>query len=163
MMGPFAAASIVPSFSLLSEELGVTLHQVAYLVGLQVAILGSAPLLWAPLSKRFGRRPIFSLSLICSLVGNVGCAKCPGYSSLAACSALTAFFISPPSALGSAVVTECFPKKERGRYMGIWALMVTIGIPMAPLIFGFVAQRVGYRWIYWTLAIVSILFPHFLA
>jgi hypothetical protein len=55
---------------------------------------------------------------------------------------LTAFFISPPSALGTAVVTETFFKREGGRSMGVWALMVTIGIPIAPVIFGFVAQRV---------------------
>jgi hypothetical protein len=40
--------------------------------------------------------------------------------------------------------------------MGGWTLMVTLGVPAAPFIFGFVALRVGYRWIYYTLAIVSL-------
>lgn len=58
-------------------------------------------------------------------------------------------------AIGSGVVTETFFKHQRARYMGVWTLMVTLGIPIGPLIFGFVTERVGYRWIYWTLAIVS--------
>lgn len=68
------------------------------------------------------------------------------------CRAITAFFISPAAAIGSAVVQETFFKHERARYMGIWTLLVTLGVPTAPFIFGFVALRVGYRWIYWILA-----------
>jgi MFS family permease len=66
-------------------------------------------------------------------------------------------------AIGSGVVTETFFRHERARYMGIWTVMVTLGVPVGPFIFGFVAQRVGYRWIYWILAIVSfLLFPPYL-
>lgn len=57
--------------------------------------------------------------------------------------------------MGSAVVTEAFFKKDRGRFIGAWTLMVTLGVPASPFIFGFVTLRVGYRWIYYTLAIVS--------
>lgn len=73
---------------------------------------------------------------------------------MAACRALAAFFISPASAIGTGVVVETFFKKQRGKYVGVWTLLVTLGVPVGPFIFGFVAQRVGYRWIYWILAIV---------
>lgn len=49
---------------------------------------------------------------------------------MAACRALTAFFISPAAALGSAVVAETTFKRDRARYMGIWTLMITLGIPV---------------------------------
>jgi hypothetical protein len=38
--------------------------------------------------------------------------------------------------------------------------MVTLGVPIAPFIFGFVANDVGYRWIYWILAMVCALASH---
>ncbi|KAL5333919.1 MFS general substrate transporter [Aspergillus crustosus] len=41
------------------------------------------------------------------------------------------------------------------RYMGIWTLTVTLGVPVGPLIFGFVTNRTGYRWIFWALAIFN--------
>ncbi|KAL2215420.1 synaptic vesicle transporter [Thermoascus aurantiacus ATCC 26904] len=154
-MSTFTAASIIPAYKDIAEDLGISLQRATYLTSLQIAILGGAPLLWRPLSNRFGRRPIFLLSTICSLLGNVGCAKSPDYASMAACRAIVAFFISPAAAIGSAVVTETFFKKERGRCMGIWTVMVTLGVPIGPLIFGFVAYRVGYRWIYWILAIIN--------
>jgi MFS family permease len=96
----------------------------------------------------------FLLSLICSIVGNIGCTKSPSYASMAVCRVITAFFISPAAAIGPAVVVESFFKKDRARYMGIWALMVTLGVPLASFIFVFVANDVGYRWIYWILAMV---------
>ncbi|KAK9627124.1 hypothetical protein V6Z94_001825 [Aspergillus fumigatus] len=154
-MGTFAASGIIPGYSIIAEDFGVSINKASYLTSLQIAILGGAPLFWKPLSQRYGRRPIFLLSLMCSCVCNIGCAKSTNYASVAACRALQAFFISPASAIGSAIVMETTFKKDRAKYMGIWTLMVTVGIPCGPFIFGFVAHRAGYVWIYWVLAMVS--------
>jgi MFS family permease len=154
-MCAFAASAIIPAYEAISEDLGVSIQRASYLTSLQIAILGAAPLFWRPLSTRFGRRPIFIIALAGSLVFNVGCAKSQTYGAMAACRALQSFFISPPNAIGSAVVVETFFKKERARYMGVWTVMITIGIPLAPLICGFVTYYEGYRWIFWLLAIIN--------
>jgi len=161
MMATFTASSIQSAFEAIAMDLNVSLTRASYLTSLQIAILGGAPLFWRPLSNRYGRRPIFLISLICSLIGNIGCANSHSYATMALCRAITAFFISPASAIGSAVVAETFFKNQRGKYMGIWTLMVTVGVPIAPFIFGFVALRVSYRWIYYILAIVSAASLHF--
>lgn len=155
MMATFTAAAIQSAFVDIALDLGITVQKATYLTSLVIAVLGGAPLFWRPISHAYGRRPVFLLSLICSLVCNIGCAASHSYATACLCRALTAFFISPAASIGSGVVSETFFKKERARYMGIWATMVTLGVPVAPFIFGFVALRVGYRWIYWTLAIVS--------
>lgn len=160
MMATFTAAAIQSAFIPIAADLHVSLQRATYLTSLFIAILGGAPLFWRPLSNRYGRRPIFLLSLICSLVGNIGCAKSHSYASMGVCRAITSFFISPAGAIGPAVVAESFFKKDRARYMGVWTLMVTLGVPMASFIFGFVADHVGYRWIYWILAIVRAQTPY---
>lgn len=119
MMGTFTAASIQCAFEDIAEDLHVSLTRASYLTSLQIAILGGAPLFWRPLSNRFGRRPIFLISLICSLIGNIGCANSPTYATMGVCRAITAFFISPAAGIGSAVVAETFFKKERGKFMGV--------------------------------------------
>jgi MFS family permease len=156
-MSTFTAAAIIPAYENIALDLGVSLQKTTYLTSLQIAILGVAPLVWKPFANTYGRRPLFLLSLMCSLVGNIGCAKSPSYATMALCRAIVAFFISPAAAIGSAVVMETFFKKDRARYMGIWTLMVTLGVPLSPFIFGFVAYHVGYRWIYWILAMVRCL------
>lgn len=155
MMATFIAAGINSAFPDIAKDLGVTIHRTTYLTSLQIAILGGAPLFWRPLSNRYGRRPIFILSLIGSLLFNLGCAKSETYAVMATCRAFTAFFISPASAIGSAVVVETFFKKDRAKYMGVWTLLLTLGVPLAPFIFGFVAYHVGYRWIYWIFAMIN--------
>ncbi|KAA8651192.1 uncharacterized protein ATNIH1004_000070 [Aspergillus tanneri] len=142
-MGTLTAAAIICAYEEISQDLEVSLQRVSYLTSLQIAILGVAPLFWeTAVASRRG-------------VGNVGCAVSHSYAAMAACRALVAFFISPAMALGSAVVTETFFQRERARYMGIWTVMVTLGVPVGPFLFGFVAQRVGYRWIYWVLALTN--------
>ncbi|CAK7201025.1 hypothetical protein SEUCBS139899_003726 [Sporothrix eucalyptigena] len=155
MMATFTAAAIQSAFVNIAEDLNISIQKASYLTSLVIAVLGGAPLIWRPLAHVYGRRPIFLVSLICSLVGNIGCASSHSYGTMAFSRALTAFFIAPAIAIGSGVVTETFFKKDRGLYMGIWATMVTLGVPIAPFIFGFVALRVGYRWIYYVLAIVN--------
>ncbi|OAF57830.1 hypothetical protein VC83_05643 [Pseudogymnoascus destructans] len=68
-MSTFTAASIIPAYQVMAEYLGRPLQDITYLTSLQIAILGVAPLIWKPISHRYGRRPIFLLSLICSLLG----------------------------------------------------------------------------------------------
>ncbi|EQL00797.1 major facilitator superfamily transporter multidrug resistance [Ophiocordyceps sinensis CO18] len=155
MMFSFTAAAIQCAFVDIAADLDVSVHETTYLVALFIAVTGSSPLFWGPMSNTFGRRPIFLISLACTLAGNVACALSPSYLAMAGCRAITAFFVSPAASLGSAVVSEIFFKKNRGRYMGVWTVMITLGIPTAPLVFGFVAFRVGYRWIYWILAITN--------
>ncbi|KAI0133752.1 benzoate 4-monooxygenase cytochrome P450 [Xylariales sp. AK1849] len=155
MMGTFTAAAILSAFVDIAKDLDVEVQQASYLTSLVIAILGVAPLFWRPLSNIYGRRPIFLISLACSMIGNIGCAKSPTYATMALCRAITAFFISPAAAIGSAVVSEMFFKSERATFMGAWTIMVTLGVPVAPFLFGFVALRVDYRWIYWILAITN--------
>lgn len=155
MMGTFTAASIQCAFVDIAKDLHVSVQRASYLTSLVIAVLGGAPLFWRPLANTFGRRPIFMISLLCSLAGNIGCANSYSYATMALCRAITAFFISPAAAIGSAVVTETFFKKERATYMGAWTIMVTLGVPIAPFLFGFLALRISYRWIYYVLAIVS--------
>ncbi|VUC31612.1 unnamed protein product [Clonostachys rosea] len=155
MMATFTAAAIQSAFSDIAEEFEITVQKASYLTSLVVMVLGGAPFFWRPLSHVYGRRPIFLITLLCSLIGNIGCAVSPSYATMGLCRAITAFFISPASSLGSAIVSETFFRNEQAHYMGIWTAMVTLGVPVAPLIFGFVAMRVGYRWIYWILALTN--------
>ncbi|KAK7210362.1 hypothetical protein V2G26_017540 [Clonostachys chloroleuca] len=82
-MATFTAASTQCAFVDIAQDLPTTVHQATYLTSLVIAILGGAPLLWRPLSHAYGRRPIFLLSLLFSLVGNVGCAVSHSYGTMA--------------------------------------------------------------------------------
>ncbi|KAI9739774.1 MAG: hypothetical protein M1834_006494 [Cirrosporium novae-zelandiae] len=121
MIATFIASGIIPAYEDIATAFGGSLTKASYLTSAQIMMLGVAPLLWKPISNRFGRRPIWLISTFCSAICNIGCAKCPGYGSMMITRLLVAFFISPPLAIGTGVVAEMFFKKERGQKMGIWA------------------------------------------
>ena len=127
MICTFTATAVIPAFELFSGDLGVSLTQASYLVGVQILALGVGPLFWKPVSNRFGRRPIWLISTFGSMVCNVGCAESHSYAAQIVTRALVAFMISPALAISTAVVTEMFFAKERGQKMGIWALMFNLG------------------------------------
>lgn len=126
-MTTFTAAAVIPAFETFSIDFGITITRASYLTSIQILILGFAPLFWKPISNRFGRRPIWLISTLGSMVCNIGCAKSDNYASQVVTRILVAFFISPAIAISSAVVIETFFARERAQKMGIWTLMVTLG------------------------------------
>jgi len=154
-MCTFTAASIIPAFEPLSEALHTTIPRTSYLVSMQIAVLGFAPLFWKPISYRFGRRPVWLISTLLSCVLNIGCAVSTSYGTLSLCRCLVSFFISPASAIGTGVVVETFFKKDRGQKAGIWTALATLGPPTGPFVMGFVTYHVGFKWIFWILAIIN--------
>lgn len=131
MMTTFTAASVIPVFEDFAIQFHISLTSASYLTSIQILILGVSPLFWKPISNRYGRRPIWLISTLCSMVCNIGNAKANSYGAQIVARLLDAFFISPAIAISSAVVIETFFARERAQKMGIWTLMVTLGFVFA--------------------------------
>ncbi|KAL2218354.1 major facilitator superfamily domain-containing protein [Thermoascus aurantiacus ATCC 26904] len=155
MMTTFIASGVIPAYVEFSKLFNISLQKASYFTSAQILFLGLAPFFWKPVSNRFGRRPVWLVSTLCSMVCNIGCAESKSYGAMMVCRILVAIFISPPVGIGSGVVTETFFQHERGQKMGIWTLLVTLGPPAGPFIMGFVTYHLGWRWVYWTFAIIN--------
>lgn len=115
-------------------------------------LIGTIPLLWAPVSKRIGqfpvssffhclpsspgRRPVYLVSMLLSSALQLASAYCTTYGTLMACRVLVSVFICPPQSIGASTVSEVFFVHQKGQKMGIWALLVSVGSTIAPLIMG---------------------------
>ncbi|KAH8805118.1 major facilitator superfamily domain-containing protein [Xylogone sp. PMI_703] len=154
-MSTFSSAAVIPGFENFAELYGVSISTASYLCSVQILFLGLSPFMWNPLSKRFGRRPIFLISTFISCIMNIAGGFCKSYGSQMVTRILLSIAGCSPLGFGSAVVTELFFSHERAQKMGWWTLMVTIGIPGGPLVFGFVTQQLGVRWIFWILACIN--------
>ncbi|CAI7617982.1 unnamed protein product [Penicillium crustosum] len=156
-MANFIGAGVIPAYDTFADIFDVSVQDASYYTSVVILFTGITPLFWKPLSDRFGRRPVWLVSTLGALICNVGCAKCTSYGTMMLCRILTATFISPPLAIGTAVVMEVFFQHERGRKMGIWALFVTLGPPCGPFVMGFVTYHIGWQWMYWIFAIINAL------
>lgn len=155
MVATLSMTALIPAYSAMAEEFGTTEHDCTYLTLVQVIVLGIAPLAWGPLATVYGRRPVFLVSLIMSMIGNIACGVSPNYGAIMVFRASVAFFLSPANVLGSAVVTDMFFRTERARGVGICTLMFSLGVPFGPLFFGFMTPRADFKWIFWVLAILN--------
>lgn len=155
MVATLSMTALIPAYTQLAEEFGMTEHDCTYLTLVQVIIFGVAPLTWGPFATVYGRRPVFLVSLIMTVIGNIACGVSPNYGAIMFFRAFVAFFLSPANALSSVVVTDMFFRRERARVVGICTLMFSLGIPFGPFFFGFVTPRADFKWIFWALAILN--------
>ncbi|KAJ5350676.1 hypothetical protein N7541_008403 [Penicillium brevicompactum] len=156
MMGTFMAAGIVPAYDAFAEEYNVTVPAASYLTSFQVYFASRLiPLIWNPVTAVYGRYHVTLLSVFGSMLCNIGGARCTSYGAQMATRVLTAILISPPIGNGSGVITELCEPEHRGKKIGWWTLMTTIGTPSGPFFMGFVIKHIGVQWIFWIFAIIN--------
>ncbi|KFZ17943.1 hypothetical protein V501_01468 [Pseudogymnoascus sp. VKM F-4519 (FW-2642)] len=155
MMATFSAAAIIPAYSVFAEKYGISIHQASYLTSVQILTMGIFPQIWSPIAVRFGRKPIFLVSVLGACICNIGGCFCHTYATQMVTRILNTIFICPPLGIGSGVVTDIFFRHERAQKMGWWTLMTTIGTPLGPFLYGFLIQRAPYQWMFGIFAIAN--------
>ncbi|PSR71886.1 hypothetical protein PHLCEN_2v12230 [Hermanssonia centrifuga] len=162
LQGPFGAAVAIPAFEDFAVEFGIPLNTVAYLVSVEILFLGVMPLVWAPISERIGRRPVYLISALVSAGCALAGAYCHSYGTLMVSRVFQAIFISPPLSIGASTVSEMFFSYQKGRKMGVWVLLVTCGPVTGPLVTGYLVQNKGWRAAFYLLAAIhlALFFAH---
>lgn len=114
---------------------------------------GVGPFLFAPLSERFGRLPVFhignTLALCCVVVSalSVNMSMLIAFRFLCGCSLAIL-------TLGPTIVGDMFQLEERGIAMASAMGFQLIGEFVSPLCGSYIAQGLGWRWSVWLAAIV---------
>lgn len=122
-----------------------------------VFVLGFAvgPLIVAPMSEIYGRRPVYIVSNFLFLIFTIACALSNSLGMLIAFRFLSGCVGSTPMTLGTASIGEMFPPDKRGGAMAVFGLGPLMGPVIGPIIGGFLAQAKGWRWTFWLLSILS--------
>ncbi|KAK4058515.1 hypothetical protein OIO90_000677 [Microbotryomycetes sp. JL221] len=128
-----------------------------FTLGLTLYVLGFAcgPMLWAPLSELFGRRPIFIVSYAPFVLFNIGCATSQNIESLLVCRFFAGFFGSSPLTVAGGIISDLFEASERSLAMGVFSTMPWLGPILGPIAGAFMGQSVSWRWIFWLLTAFS--------
>ena len=118
--------------------------------------LAVGPLFWSSLSNIIGRRIIFIIGTITSLVSTCGAAATNNYNGYMAARFFQGFGVSPASSVGMAVINDLFFDYERGQKLGMWTLAIDSGLLLGPTFGGFL-NVVSAAWINWFNAILFAL------
>ncbi|CEP19108.1 hypothetical protein [Parasitella parasitica] len=142
----------VPAIAQVKESFKATMTSINSTISLYVFVMGFAPLLWASLSERHGRRAVYLLSSLLYIISTIGCALSDRVSLFIALRAFQAIGASASQAVGAGTITDLFEVYERGNAMGLFLLGALIGPVLGPILGGFINEFMSWRYIFWFLS-----------
>ncbi|KAL4809515.1 MFS general substrate transporter [Aspergillus unguis] len=153
-LSPLASSISAPGISLMDADFHVT-STILSSLAVSIFVLGFAvgPLVMSPLSETYGRQPVLNCSNVLLSVWQIGCALSPNMASLIIFRFLAGFGGSACLAVGGGVIADMFSLQQRGKANALFIVGPLFGPVIGPIIGGFIAQRAGWRWVYWVLLI----------
>lgn len=167
LISPFAATLFYPALTVLADQLNVSASLITLSVTTYMLAQAIAPAFIAGISDQSGRRVSFIICFSIYIVANIGLALQTNYAALLVLRCVQASGSSATIALSIAVVADVATSAERGTFMGYATGGILIGPAFGPVLGGALAEYLGWRSIFWFLAIFGavlfflyvILFP----
>ncbi len=127
-------------------------------LGLSLFILGFAtgPVVWAPLSELYGRKPPMIISGLGLGVFMIGAATGKDLQTVLICRFFGGVFAVCASNMGAAIIADLFNNSDRGIAIAIYSLTGFGGPFIAPVIADFIVDSyLGWRWTQYLPAILA--------
>jgi EmrB/QacA subfamily drug resistance transporter len=119
--------------------------------------------LYGKLGDKYGRRPLFLVSIAIFLVGSALCGLAQTMTELVAFRAVQGLGAGGLFPLTLATVGEIVPPRDRGRYQGLIGAVFAAASIIGPAVGGFIVDNASWRWVFYVnlpvggLALVVIL------
>jgi MFS family permease len=146
LIGPMSSAVINPAFVPLSKGFKISVVEASYELTVYIVFAGVGPLLITPFSNVYGRRPIYLLGNLLAGITNVIAGNCNTWNGILVTRVFNGIGAGSTVAIGAATICDLYFVHERGFYMGIFTFFLTNGPHFAPLIGGFIAQNLNWRY-----------------
>ncbi|KAI0446404.1 major facilitator superfamily transporter [Xylaria telfairii] len=152
---PLSSFIFYPAIVPMASSLGVTIGHINLAITTYLVVSGIVPAILGNAADKIGRRPIYILALFVYLVANVGLAVQNSYPGLLVLRMVQSAGIAGTVSLGYGVISDIATPSERGSYVGIFSLGLNVGPPLGPVLGGILADKLGWRWIFWFLVLTG--------
>ncbi len=132
----------------LEDQLNTSFATVQWVVVAYLLVVTSLILGVARLGDMIGKKRIYLAGMAIFTAASLLCGLAPTIGSLIAFRVVQGLGAVMIQALGMAIVTEAFPRTERGRALGILGTVVSLGISIGPTVGGLLIGTVGWRAIF---------------
>ena len=125
------------------------------LVSWSVFALGISNLFWMPLAMCIGKRPVILISMLIFLAGEIWSFKAPSVHSLLGARVLASFGAGSVESLGPSMIADLFMERYFATAMALFALFLSGGSQIGPVIAGYLIADRGWRWFFKLCAILN--------
>jgi DHA1 family bicyclomycin/chloramphenicol resistance-like MFS transporter len=147
-LSSFATHSILPALSILRADLHSRVGTTQLIVSVALLALGTGQLIVGPFSDRYGRRPVILTALALYFFSSIGAAFAPHISWLIFARALQAFGCGGSIAVSRATIMDYFGPERAAVGIAYTATAVLLVPMFAPTLGGYLAEFMGWRWIF---------------
>ncbi|GAC1405162.1 MAG: MFS transporter [Ktedonobacteraceae bacterium] len=142
----------------IASDFGVPLNGAIEWVIISYLVVTAAILLTAGrLADMIGRKAIWAIGLFIFTGGSALCGAAASLGFLVAARALQGLGGALLFASSPAMITNAFPQQERGRALGLNAVIVALGISVGPTLGGFITAYFSWRWIFYVNVPIGII------
>ncbi|CDK25579.1 unnamed protein product [Kuraishia capsulata CBS 1993] len=155
MFSTISSPIYLPVLPVLRDYFGTTEEHMNLTVVVYSIFQGLSPSVFSNLADRYGRRIIIMMCLLMYMLVNIGIACNNSYAGLMVLRCLQAAGIASTLSVSSGIVCDLTVESERGLYMGITTGVTLTGQAIGAIIGGLIQNSLGWRAIFWFLAIAS--------
>lgn len=155
MTAAYSAGSYAAPEAQLTELWGVS--RVAYNVGITIFTVGFgiAPMVLAPFSEINGRRPVFIATGVLFVAMQLACALTDSYAGMLVSRLFAGIGGSTFSTMVGGILADIWVSSERNTPMVLFTGATLFGTGLGPLVSGFIAQRLLWRWVFYLQVMTS--------
>ena len=134
-----------------------TTSNIAATFVVSIYVLGFAfgPIFVAPASELYGRLPVYHVCNILFTILTILNAVSTNMVMLMAFRFLAGFAGVGAITIGSGSVADMMPPERRGISLALWSLGPLFGPIVGPIAGGFLVEAMGWRWVFWIIAIFA--------
>ncbi|TVY47122.1 MFS transporter [Lachnellula occidentalis] len=156
ILSPLASSIFTPGMDRIAKSFHATTSAVIACQTGFVIMLGIGPLLLAPLSETFGRKPLYLICFTIFALLQIPTALAPNLPFLITVRTLAGFFGSIGIANGGGTISDMYGPTERAGIFGWYLLGPLLGPTIGPLLGGVIMENLEWPWLFWILFIICV-------
>jgi DHA2 family multidrug resistance protein len=138
-------------------SLSATLDQINWVLTSYIVSAAIATPLTGFAVARFGRKPVFLLSVVGFTIASVLCGFAQSLDEMVIFRLLQGVFGAPLVPLSQSVLLDSYPRERHGSAMALWGVGVMVGPILGPTLGGWLTEFYNWRWVFFINVPVGIL------